>query len=114
MKQSNIKDLYVLDATEPMCVYGSRTMQFEESLVLKNCICKQEINKSKETIYRNLETNTYYEITNELGHYRANKDTISPLEEYYKLRYILQNIKELKEIHKVHSKVRNLKRRNRI
>lgn len=114
MKQSNMKDLYVLDATEPMSVYGSRTMQFEESLVLKKCICKQESNKSKETIYRNLETNTYYEITSELGHNRVEKDTITPLEEYYKLRYILQNIKELKEIHKVHYKVKNLKKTNKI
>ena len=114
MKQNDMKDLYVLDATIPTCIYGSGTIQFEESIVLRNCICKKEVKKNQETSYRNLETNARYIETTEFGNNRVNNDTINLLEDYYKLRYILKNIKELKEIHEVHHKVRKLKKSKKI
>lgn len=104
-------DLYVLDIIEPMIVVGS---SFEEAEVFKNCICRKEITSDGKVIYRDINRDRVFYVSDKIGVSRVDVNSIVPISKYYNFFGIPRLINGLDNKKSVKSKVRTLKREGKL
>lgn len=109
----DLKSLYVLNVIEPTVVFIGDSLKNEETEILKNRICRKEISEEQKVIYRDLEMNNIYEVSNQIGNVRVEENSIVPLSYYYNILGI-PNINFSNNTTNVRFKVKKLKKQNRL
>jgi len=79
----DLRNFYVLDVIVPEIVWKSKNNNHEQAKILKNHICKKEIDEDGEVIYIDLEMNMRLNVIEELGCIRVDRNSIRPLSLYY-------------------------------
>lgn len=106
---SNRKELYVVDVIKPLCIIGS----MEDAVIEEDCICYKKVFDKDNVVYIDVVSDSTYYFTDKIGYTRVINDSVRPLSLYYNFLGLPKN-NEMKDSNKVRSKVRYLKRKNKI